>query len=109
MQFLVSVIDDQSGLATDSEMAAIDAYNDRLVSEGHWVFAGGLASPNMATVIDGRGEQTVVTDGPYIESKEHFIGFWVITAPDRDVAMTLATEGSRACNRMVEVRPFLGR
>lgn len=109
MQFLVSVVDDQSGLATDSEMATIDAYNDRLVAEGHWVFAGGLASPNTATVIDGRGEQPVVTDGPYIEAKEHFVGFWVITAPDREAALRLATEGSRACNRMVEVRPFLER
>ena len=55
MQYLVSVIDDGTGLATPDEMAAIDAFNDRLRAEGHWVFAGGLGSPSPATVIDNRG------------------------------------------------------
>ena len=45
MQYLVSVIDDGTGSGTPDEMAAIDAFNDRLQAEGHWVFAGGLASP----------------------------------------------------------------
>ena len=45
MQYLVSVIDDTAGLATPDEMAAIDAFNDRLQAEGHWVFAGGLGGP----------------------------------------------------------------
>ena len=44
MNYLVSVIDDNTGLATPAEMAAIDAFNDRLRAEGHWVFAGGLGS-----------------------------------------------------------------
>ena len=63
MQYLVSVIDDTAGLATPEEMAAIDAFNDRLMAEGHWVFAGGLGSPSSATVIDNRGEEAMVTDG----------------------------------------------
>ena len=107
MQYLISVIHDQAGLATPDEMAAIDVFNDRLQAEGHWVFAGGLASPNTATVIDNRGEEALVTDGPFIESKEYLAGFWIIEAPDLDVALELATEGSKACNRKVEVRPFL--
>ena len=107
MQYLFSVIHDQAGLATPDEMAAIDVFNDRLQAEGHWVFAGGLASPNTATVIDNRGEEALVTDGPFIESKEYLGGFWVIEAPDLDVALELATEGSKACNRRIEVRPFL--
>jgi hypothetical protein len=107
MQYLVSVITNAPDLATPDEMAAIDAFNDRLVAEGHWVFAGGLASPNSATVIDNRGEQAVFTDGPFVESKEYIIGFWIIQAPDLDVALKLAAEGSRACSRKVEVRPFL--
>ena len=107
MQYLFSVIHDQAGLATPDEMAAIDVFNDRLQAEGHWVFAGGLASPNTATVIDNRGEEALVTDGPFIESKEYLGGFWVIEAPDLDVALDLATEGSKACNRRIEVRPFL--
>jgi hypothetical protein len=107
MQYLISVIHDQAGRATPEEDAAIDVFNDRLQAEGHWVFAGGLASPNTATVIDNRGEAALVTDGPFIESKEYLAGFWIIEAPDLDVALALATEGSRACNRKIEVRPFL--
>jgi hypothetical protein len=107
MQYLISVIHDQAGLATPEEDAAIDVFNDRLQAEGHWVFAGGLASPSTATVIDNRGEEALVTDGPFIESKEYLAGVWIIEAPDLDVALALATEGSKACNRKIEVRPFL--
>jgi hypothetical protein len=107
MQYLVSVIHDQPGLATPDEMAAIDAFNDRLQAEGHWVFAGGLASPSAATVVDNRDGEAVFTDGPFVESKEFLAGFWILEAPDLDVALKLATEGSRACNRRIEVRPFL--
>ena len=107
MQYLVSVIHDASDLATSDEMAAIDVFNDRLIAEGHWVFAGGLGAPSSATVIDNRGEDAMVTDGPFLESKEYLAGFWIIEAADLDVALKLATEGSKACNRKVEVRPFL--
>lgn len=107
MQYLVSVIHNQPGLATPDEMAAIDAFNDRLQTEGHWVFAGGLASPSTATVVDNRGDDAVFTDGPFVESKEFLAGFWILEAPDLDVALKLATEGSKACNRKIEVRPFL--
>lgn len=107
MQYLVSVIHDQPGLATPDEMAAIDAFNDRLQTEGRWVFAGGLASPSTATVVDNRGDDAVFTDGPFVESKEFLAGFWILEAPDLDVALKLATEGSKACNRKIEVRPFL--
>lgn len=107
MQYLVSVIHDQPGLATPDEMAAIDAFNDRLQAEGHWVFAGGLASPGTATVVDNRGDDAVFTDGPFVESKEFLAGFWILEAPDLDVALKLATEASKACNRKIEVRPFL--
>ena len=58
-------------------------------------------------MIDGRGETAAFTDGPFVESKEFLAGFWVIEAPDLDVALKLAAEGSKACNRKVEVRPFL--
>jgi hypothetical protein len=107
MQYLVSVIFDQPGLATPEEDAAIDVFNDRLQTEGHWVFAGGLAAPSSATVIDNRGGEALLTDGPFLESKEFLAGFWIIEAADLDVALRLATEGSKACNRKVEVRPFL--
>jgi hypothetical protein len=108
MHYLVSVIDDKTNSATQSEMAATDAFNDRLEAEGHWVFAGGLASPSTATVIDNTGGgEPLFTDGPFLESKEYLAGFWVMEAPDLDVALKLAAEGSKHCNRKVEVRPFL--
>jgi hypothetical protein len=74
----------------------------------HWVFAGGLASPSTATVVDGRGGEPVFIDGPYVESKEHVAGFWIIEAANLDVALRLAAQGSKSCNRRVELRPFLG-
>src|ERR1700691_3518835 len=107
MQYLVSVIADTTDLATPDEMAAIDVFNDGLLAEGHWVFAGGLAAPSAATVIDNRDGEAIFTDGPFLESKEHLIGFWVMEAADLDVALKLAAEGSKHCNRKVEVRPFL--
>ena len=107
MQYLVSVIDDTAGPATPEEDAAIDAFNERIKAEGHWVFAGGLAAPSSATVVDNRGEAAMFTDGPFLESKEYLAGFWIMDAPDLDVALKLAAEGSKACNRKVEVRPIL--
>ena len=106
MQYLVSVIDDTAGLATPDEDAAIDVFNDRLKAEGRWVFAGGLAAPSSATVIDNRGKEAMFTDGPFLESKEYLAGFWIIEVADLDVALRLAAEGSKACNRKIEVRPF---
>lgn len=107
MRYLISVIDDTPSSATPGEMVAIDAFNDRLQADGHWVFAGGLAAPGTATVVDNRGGRGLVTDGPFLESKEFIGGFWIIEAPDLDVALELASEGSKHCNRRVEVRPFL--
>jgi hypothetical protein len=107
MQYLVSVITDTVDLANPDEEAAIDVFNEGFQTDGHWVFAGGLASPGSATVIDNRGAEAMITDGPFLESKEHIIGFRIIDAPDLDVALKLAAEGSKACNRKVEVRPFL--
>jgi hypothetical protein len=96
MQYLVSVIDDTAGLATSDETAAIDVFNERLQAEGRWVFAGGLGGPSTATVIDNRGGgEAMFTDGPFVESKEYLAGFWIIEAPDLDVALKLAARGRR--------------
>jgi hypothetical protein len=107
MRYLVSVIDDRAGLTTPEEQAAISQFDSRLKSGGYWVFAGGLAAPSSATVVDNRGAEAMFTDGPFAESKEYLGGFWIIEAPDLDVALKLAAQGSKACNARVEVRPFL--
>ena len=107
MQYLVNVIDSRSNSGTEEEAVAIDAFNDELRAGGHWVFAAGLADPAVSTVIDSRGERPVFTDGPFVEAKEWAAGFWIIEAPDFDVALALMAEGSKACNRRLEIRPLL--
>ena len=118
MQYLVSVIDDPadfatpqeddiSGSATPQQMSALDLFNERLVADGHCVFAGDLDVPDNATVIDNRRAEAVITDTPFVESKKYLRGLWIIEAPDLDVALRLAADASKSCNRKVEVRPFL--
>jgi hypothetical protein len=107
MQYLVNVIDSRSNSGTAEEAVAIDAFNEKLVAGGHWVFAAGLADPTTSTVVDGRGDEPVFTDGPFVEAKEWAAGLWIIEAPDLDVALTLMAEGSKACNRRLEIRPIL--
>jgi hypothetical protein len=109
MQYLINVIDGRSNSGTAEEMIAIDAFNEKLIAGGNWVFAGGLADPTVSTVIDNRGDEPVFTDGPFVEAKEWAAGFWIIEAPDLDVALKLMTEGSKACNRRLEVRPLLAQ
>jgi hypothetical protein len=92
----------------EEAFAATGAFNDKLRADGYWVFAGGLAPATTATVVDGQGEAPVMSDGPYLETKEVIGGFWVIDAPDLDVALRLAADGSKACRGKVEVRPFEG-
>ena len=89
----------------EEAFAATGALNDKLRADGYWVFAGGLQP---ATVVDGQGGTPVMSDGPHLETKEVIGGFWVIDAPDLDVALKLAAEGSKACRGKVEVRPFDG-
>ena len=92
--------------AMKQALADTGVFNQRLQEEGYWVFADGLGPATTATVVDGQGAEPVLTDGPYLESKEYLGGFWIIEAPDLDVALTLAAEGSKACRGKVEVRPF---
>lgn len=94
--------------ATTAEMTAIDAFNDRLRADGHWILAAGLAAPDTAVVIDHRDGAATTTDGPHIASVEYVSGFWIVDAPDRNHALSLGVEASRACNRQVEVRALSG-
>ena len=109
MQYLMNVIHDSRGLAPDDEMEEIGRFNDGMKKDGYLVFAGGLGFPDAssATVFDNRASAGLVTDGPFVESKEFVVGFWIIDVPDAATAKRLAAEGSKACNRKVELRPFL--
>jgi len=86
--------------------ADVGGFNDKLQANGQWVFAGGLHTPDVATVVDNTGGEVVTTDGPFAEAKEHLGGFWVVKVDDLDAALALAAEGSKACLGPVEVRPF---
>jgi hypothetical protein len=91
----------------DQMFAAVEAFNKDVQAAGQWVFAGGLNPASTATVIDGTGSgDPVITDGPYLESKEYLGGFWIVDVPDLDAALELARRGSAACRGPVEVRPF---
>ena len=108
MQYLVSVIDDGDRTRpprTRWPPSTCSTTGSRPRATGSSPAASGR--PSTATVIDNRGGEAVFTDGPFLESKEYLAGFWIIEAPDLDVALKLAAEGSKACNRKVEVRPFL--
>ena len=111
-QYLLSVIHDWDKLGdiTPDEMQQMfedtDRFNQEIEASGQWVFGGGLEHPSTATVVDGTNGANVLTDGPYLEAKEHLGGFWVIEAPDLDAALELGRRASAACKQAVEVRPF---
>lgn len=108
MRFLLSVIDSASRTGSSDEMAAIDIFNDKLQNNGHWIFACGVDSPSTASLIDNRAGAESVVKGSFVDNDEFQSGFWIINAADHDEAIALALEGSKACNRKVEVRPLLG-
>ena len=86
--------------------AAVDAFNAELQAADAWIFAGGLHPANTATVVRSEGGEVLLTDGPFIETKEHLGGFWIIDVADLDAAVEWAARGSAACQAPVEVRPF---
>lgn len=112
-QYLLSVIHEW-GLPhlTEDEIqqsfADTGKFNDELVASGKFVFAGGLEPVSAAAVVNNISGQNVITDGPYVETKEQLGGFWVIEAADLDEALEIAGRGSAACKNIVEVRPFQG-
>jgi len=107
VRFLISVIDDRSNSGTEAEMKDVDAFNDQLEANGNWIFACGLADPKTAMVIDNRNDANQLLAGPLFDVAEQFSGFWVIQADDLETARALAVQGSKACNRKVELRSLL--
>jgi hypothetical protein len=104
---MIFVIDDQSNSGTSEEMAAIDAFNEKLRSKSLLIQACGLSSYKTGNVIDNRGGVGSETGESLFNSPENYSGFWLIEAENPEIARTLAFEGSLACNRKVELRPLL--
>ena len=84
----------------------LDALNEEMRAAGAWVFAGGLHPPSTATVIRVSGGETLVTDGPFAEGKEHVGGFTIVKAPDLDAALEWGRRLAQVTTLPIEVRPF---
>jgi hypothetical protein len=84
----------------------VDVLNAEMQDKGVWVFGGGLCPPTTATVVAETDGEILVTDGPFVEGKEHIGGFWIIDAIDLDSALGWARKATVACAGAVEVRPF---
>jgi hypothetical protein len=89
-------------------MAEIGDIRRELEAAGSWVFGNGLHPPSTATVLRARGDDVLVTDGPYVEGKEHLGGFMIVKVPDLDVALEWGRRYARATTLPIEVRPFQG-
>ncbi|MFF0501753.1 YciI family protein [Nocardia aobensis] len=106
-EYLLSIYQPDTG-APDAEtmdriMADLHRLNEELRDSGSWVFTGGLHGPGSATVVRADG---LITDGPYLEGKEHIGGIWVITAPDLDAALAWGRKAAAATTLPIEIRPF---
>ncbi|MFM1751297.1 MAG: hypothetical protein RL119_259 [Actinomycetota bacterium] len=107
MRFLMAVIDSVSEPGRPEEPGAVDAFNDTIEAAGQRIIAAGVATPDRSMVFDNRYGAGRVSPGSVTETDEYMAGFWVIEVDDRSVAESLAAEASRACNRRIELRPFL--
>ena len=107
MRFIIFVIDEPGNLGNDSEMANIDLFNEKLQKDGNWITAAGICGADKSVIIDNRDGKEFVQAGSLVTSKENYLGFWIIEVNSQGQAENLAKSGSQACNRKVELRPFL--
>ena len=88
-------------------MRNLAALNAEMKAAGAWVFGNGLHPPTTATVLRVRDGEVVMTDGPYVEGKEHLGGFTIIKAPDLDAALEWGRKYALAIGLLpIEIRPF---
>jgi hypothetical protein len=84
----------------------MQALEDDMKAAGAWLFSGRLTEPDVATVVRASGGDVVTTDGPFVESKEHLAGFYIVEADDLDGALSWAGRTSAIIGMPIEVRPF---
>ena len=106
-KFIIFVIDAPGNLAKPNEMQEIDAFNEKLQKNGNWITAAGIHGASSSLVIDNRDNKNESSPGSLVASAENYSGFWLIQADSQEEAESLAFEGSLACNRKVELRPYL--
>jgi len=109
-QYLVAIHhpDDYDQSAEDEAMSRdIDALNDEMLAAGVKIFVGGLSPARSARSLRAQsGGKVLITDGPYLETKEHIGGFWILEAANLDKALAWGRKAVVACRAPVEVRPF---
>jgi hypothetical protein len=109
-QYLLTVFEPTGGVLEPEALAVImkdvGEVDQEMRDAGIWVFAGGLHEPGTATVLRPAAGDVLVTDGPYVEGKEHVGGFTIIEAPDLDQALEWGRKLARATTLPIEVRPF---
>ena len=109
-QYLLSVYQPDGPPPADVDLEAIgrdlQALNDEMREVGAWVFSAGLHPASTATVIRHRDGEDLLTDGPYVEGKEHLGGFTIVEAEDLDAALRWGRRLARATGLPIEVRPF---
>ncbi|WP_330254002.1 YciI family protein [Nocardia sp. NBC_00565] len=108
-QYLLSIYQPDDGPPPDNLeeiMRDLEAVNDEMRAAGAWVFAAGLHAPSTATVLRADANEVLITDGPYIESKEHIGGFTVIQAADLDEAIDWGKKVAEVLTLPIEVRPL---
>ena len=86
----------------------VTALNQEMRAAGAWVFSDGLHPPGTATVVRVKNCEVLMTDGPYVEGKEHVGGLVIIKAADLDAALEWGRKLARATTLPIEVRPFRG-
>jgi hypothetical protein len=92
---------------TEAMHRDIDVLNEEMMAAGVRVFAGGLTPASSARSLRAQPDgKVLVTDGPYLETKEHIGGFWVLEAADLDEALAWGRKAAVACRAPVEVRAF---
>ncbi len=87
-------------------MGRVAALEDEMEATGRFVFGGALHGPDASTVLRAGEGDVVMTDGPFVEAKEHIAGFYIINADDLDAALEWAGKVVDATNHPIEVRPF---
>jgi hypothetical protein len=111
-QYLLSVVQPDGAPPPPEVLAKVmgdlEILDRELKATGCWVFTGGLHPPTTATVVRFTDGEAILTDGPYVEGKEHIGGFVVIRAPDLDAALDWARRFARATTLPIEVRPMKG-
>jgi len=110
-QYLLSVYQRDGDPPADVDLERIGrelgALNEEIKAAGQWVFSNGLHPAATATVVRVKDGETLVTDGPYLEGKEHLGGFTIVAAPDLDAALAWADRIAQITGLPIEVRPFV--